>query len=460
MSTLHESNRRLSPVQEALLSEHNMPSPYTDTGRYLRRGIWLVALGFGGAILWAGLAPLDKGVAVTGKVIVTDNRKVVQPVNSGRISRLNIREGDIVQQGQILATLDTPPTQTLYDNLYIQLLEARYRAARLRAERDKLSRLVAPEPMNFISPLASSPLALTEQHIQLSQQQLLFSRQSALQQEISAMQASIIGMQAQKQGLRALLDNYQIQYRLIDEQLKGLRPLAGEGYIARNRLLEIERQAAQLRGDIAQQNGNVVQISQNIAELEKKILQRQEEYQKEVRTQLAEVQINIEDLTQRLKAADYDLKNTQILAPASGSVVGLTVHTEGSVVSGGQTLMEIVPVDQPLQIDARLPIELVDKITSGLPVELMFSAFNQSTTPRIAGVVVLVGADQLIDAQTGTAYYPLRINVDETEKQQIANLDIRPGMPVEAFIRTGERSMLNYLFKPLLDRLHTALTEE
>lgn len=433
---------------------------HTDSGRYLKYGLILVLLGFGGMLLWAGLAPLDKGVAVSGKVIVTDNRKVVQPAAAGRVAHLYVREGDSVLRGQVLAELDVTPAKTQRDNLRIQLLEAQLRAARLQAERDALPQLPTPDPALFTTLPGDELPALTVQQIQLGQQQLFLSRRAALRQEIAAMRAAIDGNRAQQQGTRALLASYTLQSRLLGEQLGNLRPLAAEGYIPRNRLLETERQAAQLHGDLAQQNGTLAQIGQQIAELEQKMLQRQEEYQKEVRTQLGEAQLSIQDLAQRLAAAEYELQNTRITAPASGNVVGLTLHTEGGVISNGQTLMEIVPQGQPLQVEAQLPIELVDRIAPDLPVELMFSAFNQSTTPRVTGRVALVGADQLIDPQTNLPYYPLRINVDEQGKRQLSGLHIRPGMPVEAFVRTGERSLLNYLFKPLFDRLHIALSED
>ncbi|MEH2920061.1 HlyD family type I secretion periplasmic adaptor subunit [Samsonia erythrinae] len=443
-----------SPAIPAHLAEENVTTMplHTDAGRYLSRGVWLVLIGFGGLLLWAGIAPLDKGVAVSGRVIVADNRKAVQPVSSGRIASLTVRDGDHVQAGQVLATLDQTPAQAQRDNLVTQLQEAHAGEARLLAERDDLSTIVFP--------------ASTEQHstvtqqIQIAQQQLFISRRAALQQERTAMQAAIIGAKAQSQGSQALLASSQTQFQIISEQLRGLRPLAQEGYIARNRLLDVERQAAQLAGAIAQERNNQVQLQQQVVELEQKIQQRQNEYQKEVRAQLADTQRSIQDLTQRLKTAEYELQHTHIRAPASGTVVGLALHTEGGVVNSGQMLMEIVPDGQPLLIDAQLPIELVDRVNNELPVELLFSAFNQSTTPRISGVVALIGADQLVEQQTGKPYYALRIRVDEQGKQQLAGLDVRPGMPVQAFIRTGERSLLNYLFKPLFDRLHLALTEE
>ncbi|MBN3114488.1 HlyD family type I secretion periplasmic adaptor subunit [Pectobacterium brasiliense] len=452
MSALREvTSQPTAPLPQVADNVAAMPL-HTDAGRYLKYGLWLVLAGFGGLLLWAGMAPLDKGVAVSGRVVVADNRKVVQPVNSGRIASLTVRDGDRVQAGQVLATLDQTPAQAQRDNLVTQLQEAFAGEARLLAERDDLNTIVFP--------------ALTEQHstvtqqIQIAQQQLFISRRAALQQERAAIQAAIIGAKAQSQGSQALLASSQTQFQIISEQLRGLRPLAQEGYIARNRLLDVERQAAQLAGAIAQERNNQVQLQQQVVELEQKIQQRQNEYQKEVRAQLADTQRSIQDLTQRLKTAEYELQHTHIRAPASGTVVGLALHTEGGVVNSGQMLMEIVPEGQPLLIDAQLPIELVDRVNNGLPVELLFSAFNQSTTPRISGVVALIGADQLVEQQTGKPYYALRIHVDEQGKQQLAGLDVRPGMPVQAFIRTGERSLLNYLFKPLSDRLHLALTEE
>jgi len=436
------------------------PSLHIDTGRWLKRGLALVLLGFGGAMLWAWLAPLDKGVPVSGKVVVTDNRKVVQPAAAGRIAHLYVREGDSVRQGQVLAELDVTPAKTHRDNLHIQLVEARFREMRLLTERDELLELPTPDLALFASSSGDEFPAITAQQLLQGQQQLFFSRRASVRQEVAAMKSAISGIRAQQQGTRTLLESYKIQSRLLSEQLDNLRPLATEGYIPRNRLLEIKLQMAQLHGNIARESSSLVQNGQQIVELDQRILQRQEEYQKEVRTQLSEVQLGIHDIAQRLTAAEYELKNTRIVAPASGNVIGLMLHTEGGVISNGQTLMEIVPDGLPLQVDARLPIELIDKVSPGLPVELMFSAFNQSTTPKVTGSIALVGADQLTDPQTNLPFYALRINVDEQGKQQLSGLDIRPGMPVEAFVRTGERSLLSYLFKPLTDRLHIALVEE
>lgn len=242
--------------------------------------------------------------------------------------------------------------------------------------------------------------------------------------------------------------------------MAGLRELARDGYIPRNRLLDSERVYAQVLGSISEDYGRIGQLQRQVQEMRLKIRQLAEEYQKEVRTQLAETRVRTQDLRNRLASAEFELANSQLRAPASGIVVGLDVFTEGGVIKPGQALMEIVPQGEPLLVEARVPVELADKVHAGLPVELMFSAFSQSTTPRVAGEVTLVSADRQVDERTDEPYYTLRAQVSEAGMAQLAGLQIRPGMPVEAFVRTGERSMLNYLFKPLLDRTHMAMVEE
>lgn len=238
-----------------------------------------------------------------------------------------------------------------------------------------------------------------------------------------------------------------------------MRGLASRGYVARNQLLAIEAQYAALEGQIAENTGNIGRLERQITELHLRSRQRQDEYDKEVNTQLAEGQVRVASLSSQLAKAEADLRDTQIRAPVSGTVVGMVVFTEGGVVQAGQRLMEIVPEGPALEVEARVPVSLIDKIYVGLPVELLFSAFDQSTTPRVAGEVILVGADRLTDENTGQPYYPLRVTVTPEGMDKLTGLVIRPGMPVEGFIRTGERTLLNYLFKPLTDRLHLALTE-
>ena len=425
-----------------------------DDTRYSRLG-WLLMLGgFLGFLGWAALAPLDKGVAVSGKVMVSGHRKVVQHPSGGIVERIDVRDGDKVAAGQVLIRLKETPLLGQAQSLRSQFYGSLASEARLNAERDGVASVSFPTELTALAsePEVASNLAL--------QRQLFDSRRQALLLDQQGIDESIAGAEAQLRGVRDSQASKVLQRTALAEQLQGLRELAREGYIPRNRLLDSERVYAQVLGSISEDYGRIGQLQRQVLEMRLKIRQLAEEYQKEVRTQLADTRVRTEDLRNRLASAEFELANSQLRAPVAGIVVGLDVFTEGGVIKPGQALMEIVPQGEPLLVEARVPVELADKVHAGLPVELMFSAFSQSTTPRVAGEVMLVSADRQVDERTDEPYYTLRAQVSDAGMAQLAGLQIRPGMPVEAFVRTGERSMLNYLFKPLLDRTHMALVEE
>ncbi|MBP3859819.1 MAG: HlyD family type I secretion periplasmic adaptor subunit [Pseudomonas sp.] len=425
-----------------------------DDTRYARLG-WLLMLGgFLGFLGWAALAPLDKGVAVSGKVMVSGHRKVVQHPSGGIVERIDVRDGDKVVAGQVLIRLKETPLLGQAQSLRSQFYGSLASEARLNAERDGVASVSFPTELTA---LASEPEVASNQALQ---RQLFDSRRQALLLDQQGIDESIAGAEAQLRGVRDSQASKVLQRTALAEQLQGLRELAREGYIPRNRLLDSERVYAQVLGSISEDYGRIGQLQRQVLEMRLKIRQLAEEYQKEVRTQLADTRIRTEDLRNRLASAEFELANSQLRAPVAGIVVGLDVFTEGGVIKPGQALMVIVPQCEPLLVEARVPVELADKVHAGLPVELMFSAFSQSTTPRVAGEVMLVSADRQVDERTDEPYYTLRAQVTEAGMAQLAGLQIRPGMPVEAFVRTGERSMLNYLFKPLLDRTHMALVEE
>ncbi|AOA08161.1 MULTISPECIES: HlyD family type I secretion periplasmic adaptor subunit [Pseudomonas] len=425
-----------------------------DDTRYSRLGWMLMLGGFLGFLGWAALAPLDKGVAVSGKVMVSGHRKVVQHPSGGIVERIDVRDGDKVAAGQVLIRLKETPLLGQAQSLRSQFYGSLASEARLDAERDGVASVSFPVELTALAaePEVASSLAL--------QRQLFDSRRQALLLDQQGIDESIAGAEAQLRGVRDSQASKVLQRTALAEQLQGLRELAREGYIPRNRLLDSERVYAQVLGSISEDYGRIGQLQRQVLEMRLKIRQLAEEYQKEVRTQLADTRVRTEDLRNRLASAEFELANSQLRAPVAGIVVGLDVFTEGGVIKPGQALMEIVPQGEPLLVEARVPVELADKVHAGLPVELMFSAFSQSTTPRVAGEVTLVSADRQVDERTDEPYYTLRAQVSEAGMAQLAGLQIRPGMPVEAFVRTGERSMLNYLFKPLLDRTHMALVEE
>lgn len=441
----------MSQSKPALVSDqpHNVLA--LDDKKYSRLGWWLVLGGFVGFLGWAALAPLDKGVAVPGKVMVSGHRKTVQHPAGGIVERIEVHDGDQVSAGQVLLRLKQTPLRGQMQSLRSQYLASLASEARLSAESEGLPTIVF-SPELLADPDAATTLSL--------QRQLFNSRAQALATEQAGLRETIAGVEAQLRGTRASQASKVLQRAALNEQLQGLRELARDGYIPRNRLLDSERLYAQIDGAIAEDVGRIGQLQRQVLELRLRIRQLGEDFQKDLRSQLAETRTRSDDLRNRLASAEFELANSLVRAPASGVVVGLQVYTEGGVIKPGEALMDIVPQGEPLLVEARVPVQMIDKVHPGLSVELMFSAFNQSTTPRVAGEVTLVSADRQVDERTDEPYYTLRAQVSAAGMQRLDGVQIRPGMPVETFVKTGERSMLNYLFKPLLDRTHMALVEE
>ncbi|MCS0630674.1 HlyD family type I secretion periplasmic adaptor subunit [Telluria mixta] len=428
----------------------------TDARVYARLGWMIVLLGVGGFLLWALLAPLDKGVPMGGTVAKESNRQAVQHQTGGTIQQILVRDGDVVKAGQVLVRMNPIVAQSAVEMTDSQYLSARAVEARLIAERDGAKTIKFPAEMEQrrSDPRVAEMMSL--------QNQLLASRQGSLQNELGGVDESIAGLKVQIQGLQESRDAKKEQVNILKEQLAGMRDLAKEGYVARNRLLELERTYAQLNGSISEDIGNIGRAQRQVTELTLRKAQRVQDYQKEVRTQLTDVQREAEAQQARLQAQKFELSNVEVKAPADGTVVNLAVFTPGGVVPAGFKMMDIVPSNDPLVVEGQLPVNLVDRVHAGLKTELIFSAFNANRTPHIEGVVEQVAADRVVDERTGAAFYKVRVKVTPKGAQMIAahKMDIRPGMPVELFVKTGERTMMNYLLKPVLDRAGSALSEE
>jgi protease secretion system membrane fusion protein len=249
---------------------------------------------------------------------------------------------------------------------------------------------------------------------------------------------------------------------ILKEQLVNLRDLAKDGYVARARLLDMERTYSQVSGQMSETVGNIGRGQRQISELNLKRLQRIQDFQREVRSMLADAQKEGDALAGRMSAETHALKNVEVKSPADGVVLDLAIFTKGGVVPSGFKLMDIVPSADALVVEGKLPVHLVDKVHPGLPVDLIFSAFNVNTTPHIPGEVTRVAADRLIDEQSGQPYYKVQARVTPEGLKEInrLKLQVRPGMPVDLFVKTGERTMMNYLFRPIFDRMKSAMKEE
>lgn len=428
----------------------------TDARRYSRLGWIIVLLGVGGFLLWALLAPLDKGVPLSGTVAKESNRQSVQHQSGGTVQEILVRNGDVVKAGQVLVRMNSVLAQSSVQATESQYLSALASEARLAAERDGLSKIAFPAELERrrAEPQVADLISL--------QNALLASRRSSLQSELGALDENIAGLKLQIRGLEESRNSKKEQMAFLKEQLGGMRDLAKEGYVARNRLLDLERTYAQLGGAISEDIGNIGRAQRQVVEITLRKSQLMQDYQKEVRTQLSEVQREAQGQAARLQAQRFELSNVEVKAPADGSVVNLAVFTNGGVVQPGFKMMDIVPTDDPLVVEGQLPTNLVDKVHPGLKVELMFSAFNVNRTPHIEGEVTNVAADRNVDERTGMPYYVVHVKVTPAGAKMIAHhkMDIRPGMPVELFVKTGERTMMNYLLKPLVDRAQSSMSED
>jgi len=420
-----------------------------------RRWGWLLLLvGFGGFLLWAGLAPLDAGTPASGLVVVSGNRKAVQPLTGGKISEISIKDGDLVKEGQVLIRLDPTQARSQLDIATGQWYSSMAVEARMMAERLGLETIRFPEELlkNQTDPRAANAISL--------QTALFLTRKRSFAGEMTVVKESIGGTLAQIQGLEESKKAKQEQLRLLQEELRNQRELANEGYLPRNRLSEQERLVASINGAISEDIGNIGRARQSVAEAKARMNTREQELRKEVESQLTEVQKESSALVNRIQALKFELANTEIKAPVEGIVVGLNVHTIGGVVGAGAALMEIVPASERLKIEAQIAPHLIDKVHPGLDVDIMFPAFNQATTPHVPGKLVNVSADVLFEQKQNLPYYKASVEVTEEGMKALRHHQIRPGMPAEVFMRAGERTFLSYLFKPLKDRIRGALTEQ
>ena len=382
----------------------------TDDRTHTRLGWWIVLAGVGGFLLWACFAPLDQGVPIQGTVTVSTNRKAIQHQTGGTVQDILVKEGDIVKEGQVLIRLIDVQVKSQAEISRIQFYTARAAVARLTAERDNKKEISFPDDLVSINDDARVKEIIS------SQNQLFSSRQSAIKNELGSIEENIAGLRSQVKGLEESMNSKKQQSAFLKEQLDGMRGLAKEGYVPRNRLLELERTYAQINGSISEDIGNIGRTQRQITELTMRRIQRQQEYQKEVRTQLSDTQKEAEGLEHRLKSQDYDLANMLVRAPVGGTVVGLAVFTKGGVVAPGAKMMDVVPNEDSLIVEGMVPVNLIDKVRPDLEADMVFSAFNQRNTPHIPGIVTQVSADRMVDEKTGNPYYKLKAKVAASEK--------------------------------------------
>lgn len=455
IATSHTLPAEVRPMalQSAWSAEaHALPD--SDYRGILRAGLALVLFGFGGALAWAFWAPLDEAIPAPGVVAVESSRKRIDHVTGGTLEQILVKEGQRVNAGDELLVLNKAQSQSQVNTTQGQRWTAMANFARLAAERDAAARIRFPEQLLAAG---SDPEVAA---LLRAQEDLFRSRRGALEGELGIIRESVRGLEAQLASLAQLKVGREKQIALFTEQLQSYTRLRSEGFVSRNSLLELERQLAEVQSKQSEDLSNIASINARLAEFRMRGAQREVEYRREVEAQLLEFQRELATLNEKLTGQQDTLDRHVLRAPASGRVVDLSVHTVGGVVKAGERLMDIVPESDGLIVEARMPPQYIDRVHAGLAADVRFDAYaSRAERPLVEGKVLVVSADALVDERSGSGYYTLRIGLSPESLRALGKVQLQPGMPATVMVKTGERTLANYLARPLLRRLDGALGE-
>lgn len=446
-----DKNKADQPQDEALQQDRDSEQPGLRAGRM---GLWALTIGFGGFLLWAAVAPLDEGVPATGSVALDTKRKAIQHLSGGIVQEVKVGEGSLVEEGQLLIKLDDAVARANYEAVRQNYLALRAMQGRLQAEQLGQDKIAFHPDL-----IAASTDPLIRQQVQ-NQEQLFGTRRSLLRSDLQSIEESIVGQQALLQSYASMHISRTEQLQLLKDELGSLKGLVEEGYAPRNRQRELERSAAEVRSSLADLKGNEMRAQSAILELRQRVLSRKQEYRKEVETQLADVQREVQADQEKLRAVTNDLQRMEIRSPAHGQVVGLAIQTVGGVIQPGQKLMDVVPQGEPLMLEVRVPPHMIDRVKAELPVDVRFASFAHAPQLVVDGVVDSVSGDLLTDPHTNVTYFLARVKVTAEGQKVLGARQMQPGMPVEVIFKTGERTLLTYLLHPLLKRVAAVMTEE
>ena len=429
----------------------------TDSRRSIRRhvaaGVGVVLLLAGGVGGWAATSEISGAVIAQGQVVVDSNVKKVQHPTGGIVGELRARDGDRVRMGDIVVRLDDTITR---DNLAIVtkgLNELIARKARLEAERDGASEIKFPPSLSEQSANPDVATAMA------SEVKLFEARRASREGQKDQLRKQVAELGEEIAGLSAQQEAKAKEIALIRRELEGVRELYQKSLVQLTRLTALEREAARLEGERGQVQSAIAQSKVKIAETELQILQVDQDMSSDVGKELREVDGKIGEFVERKVTAEDQLKRVDIRAPQDGTVFQSSVHTVGGVIPAGDAIMLIVPDADKLTVEAKIAPQDIDQLYVGQKATLRFSAFNQRTTPEIFGTITRISADTSTDQRTGASYYTVRIGMTPQEIARLGDVKLVPGMPVEVFIQTGDRTVMSYLMKPLADQINRAFRE-
>jgi len=436
------------------MTEKEFQTTRQSIRKHLLAGLVLVLVMGAGLGGWAATAELSGALIAPGSVVVDSNVKKVQHPTGGVVGEVLARDGDVVKTGDVLVRLDDTVTRANLAIVTKNLDGLQARAARLQAEQQGLDEIVFPKSL---LDRADDP---DVKNVMASEMKLFNVRTNGRTGQKAQLRERVTQLNQEIAGLAAQQTAKDQEISLIEKELVGVRSLYEQRLVQLSRLTVLERDAARLAGERAQYMASMAQAKGKITETELQIIQIDKDLVSDVSKDLRETNDKIGEFVERKVTAEDQLKRTDIRAPQNGMVLQSTVHTVGGVITAGDAIMMIVPQADALSVEAKVNPQDIDKLAIGQKTLLRLSAFNQRTTPELSGLVTRVSPDVTTDQRTGQSYYTIRISLPPGEVARLGEAKLIPGMPVEAFIQTGERTMLSYLIKPLSDQLMRTFREK
>lgn len=443
------------PFSAPALPEHEPPPYPTNLRPVLLCGWLVIAAVFGGFGTWAAFAPLSSAAIAPGVVVVDSNRKSVQHLEGGVIREILVRDGDLVEQGQVLLRLDGASIRAAMASLRPMLQTNRAYHARLIAERDELPAIDFPPDLAR----QDVPDALVEQ-ILAGQSRIFITRRNALNGQMDLNANRLAQSRHRLDGLQHRQESKEKELAILKDEFDGLRSLFDKGYVTKKVLNATERSLRQLETEIADIESKADEADRLIERYELEGQQIGKNFVEQVENELYQVEQDAYELTQRMRAVQDQHARLDVRAPVSGVVVNMAAHTVGGVVSAGSRILDIVPNNDRLLIEAQVQPSDIDGVQPGLQADIRFPALERLNMPRITGHVTVVSADRIVSSDRGdSGHFVVRTQVDDGEIAKIGGLSLVPGMPAQVIIKKGEGTLLGYLMAPLARLFWTSFRE-
>lgn len=420
----------------------------------LRLGIFGLLVLVGGFGAWAVMTTLSGAVVASGQIEVDRNRQAIQHPDGGLVAEVLVGEGDRVAASEVLARLDPSQLQTELSVVRTNLAEVQARRARLEAERDGLEAVAfAPDLLSF----AETNAEIRE--LVAGQANLFAARAETTARETEQLRGRITQVNAQVQALQAQQDALAAQVTLVAEELERRQALLDSGSGTREPVVRLQQELVQLQGNAGEVAAGQAEAAERIIESELAILQLQTQQREQAITELREIRVQEQELTERANSLTARIARMELRAPVAGRIHGLTIFGEGAVLRPADPFAYLIPEGRPLVISARIPAIDVDQVFTGQDVTVVFPAFNQNELPEITGLVSQVSADAFVDDVSGGNFYRAEIVLPEDQAALLGARVLVPGMPVDAFIRTADRTPLTYLLEPFTSYFTRAFRE-